>query len=377
MQLNDFQNFAIYGNNVTDLSMSNCVINGANGTLSGGAGEGSIYLLNLLGNCSISSCTVSGGNVENLKVINSSGTLNSLNVSGCTIQNNSTVNGNMGLSVLSTVSANMTATVTGCTFKGNRTIALRADAADASILNVTYTGNTISPGTGGNNQGNQGIEVSRALTSSVTFDVSNNNVSGMISTLINIFSGGGNAGATVGMTGVVKSNVVTGTGSGGNQFGIRVFNSGSSATGSGFIHVNVSNNTVSQIDNAYGILVESSGSTGSPGRVEASVIGNNVSVVGTALDCIRVQSRNNHTVCAKVSGNITNSGGSGFYGIQIRQANTSTFSLEGLTTGPQTEPTVHNYLVTQNPAAATVSSDGSVTGTITGVPAGTCSNIPN
>lgn len=377
MQINDTQNFGILGNNTTNFTMSNSVISGVNGTLAGGSGEGSIYLLNLFGTNSVSSCTISGGIVENFTVVNNSGTLNSLNVSNCTIQNNSTVSGNMGMSILSQVSANMTATIDGCTFKGNRTIAIRGDAADASILNVTFTNNSITPGTGGNNQGNQGIEVSRALTSSVTYNVTGNTITGMISTLINIFSGGGNATATVGMTGVVKNNIVTGTGAGGNQFGIRVFESGSSATGSGFIYANVSGNTVSQIDNAYGILVESSGSTGNPGMVQASVLNNNVSVVGTALDCIRMQARNNHVMCAKISGNTTNSGGVGFYGIQLRQANTSTLRLEGLTAGAQTEPTVHNYLVTQNPAAATISNDGSVTGTITGVAAGFCSSIPN
>ena len=144
------------------------------------------------------------------------------------------------------------------------------------------------------------------------------------------------------------------------------------------MNVNVANNTVSSIDNAYPILGEASGSTGSGGLLRIAVTGNNASVVsgGTALDAIRVQARNTSMVCAKISGNTTNSGGPGFYGIQTRQANTSTFSLEGLTSGPQTEPTVHNFLVAQNPAAATVSSDGTITGTITGVSVGSCGITP-
>jgi hypothetical protein len=148
--------------------------------------------------------------------------------------------------------------------------------------------------------------------------------------------------------------------------------------GQGTINVNVANNTVSNIDNAYPILGESSNSSGSGGTLKIAVTGNHASVVsgGTALDAIRIQARNTSTVCAVVSGNTTNSGGSGFYGLQIRRANTSTFSLEGLTPGPQVEPTVHNYLVSQNPAAATVSSDGTVTGTITGVAAGSCGITP-
>ena len=122
------------------------------------------------------------------------------------------------------------------------------------------------------------------------------------------------------------------------------------------MNVNVANNTVTAIDNAYPILGESSGSTGPGGLLKIAVTGNtaNVAAGGTALDSIRVQSRNTSTVCAAVSGNTTNSGGAGFFGIQLREANTSVFSLEGLALGSQTDPTVHNFVVAQNPSGGTV-----------------------
>jgi hypothetical protein len=293
-------------------------------------------------------------------------------LSNCTIKDNSTASGNNGVFFQTNTTGNLTGTVQNSTFSGNRTIALSADSGDGSTLSATFSGNTITAGSP--NQGNQGIQVSRASTSTLTFNVNGNTVSGMISTLINVFSGSGPGTGT----GDVKNNICTGVGVGGNQFGIRVFNSGTSVVGQGTLNVNVANNTVSNIDNAYPIFGESSNSSGSGGLLKMAVTGNNASVVsgGTALDAIRVQARNTSTVCAKVSGNTTNSGGPGFYGIQLRQANTGTFDLEGLTTGPQTEPTVHNYLVSQNPAAATVSSDGTVTGTITGVATGNCGITP-
>jgi hypothetical protein len=69
-------------------------------------------------------------------------------------------------------------------------------------------------------------------------------------------------------------------------------------------------------------------------------------------------------VCGTISANTTDSGGAGFFGIFVRQANSAVFDLEGWSgTG-----TPQNFVATQNPGALTAGSSG----TITGVPAGTC-----
>jgi hypothetical protein len=316
---------------------------------------------------------VTGSTEDNVRVRNDSGSNGTITFDTCKIHDNSTASGNMGIFVQTVNTGVLTATVQNSTFQGNRTIALRADTGDASTLTATFTNNTITAGSP--NQGNQGIEVSRAVTSTLTFNVSGNTVTGMISTLINVFSSGGPGAAT----GVVKNNVVTGTGVGGNQVGIRLFNSGSSAVGFATMNVNVANNTVTAIDNAYPILGESSGSTGPGGLLKIAVTGNtaNVAVGGTALDSIRLQSRNLSTVCAAVSGNTTNSGGSGFFGIQLREANSSVFNLEGLTSGSQTDPTVHNFVVAQNPSGGTVGTLAAVgNASITGVAAASCGITP-
>jgi gamma-glutamyltranspeptidase len=103
--------------------------------------------------------------------------------------------------------------------------------------------------------------------------------------------------------------------------------------------------------------------------------GNNSNVVagGNAFDAIRAQARNNSTVCARVNSNTTNAGGPGFFGIQLRQANASVFSLEGLTAGPQVDPVARNYVIAQNPGAASV---GATMGTLTGVANNSCGITP-
>jgi len=369
MWIKNNANSGIKGTTIPGLTLTDLLIqNNTNST-----GEQAGILINDLSDASsqITRVEVSGSTEDNIRIHNSS-TTGAVTFSNCTVKDNSTASGNIGIFLQTNTTGNLTGTVQSSTFSGNRTIALRADSGDGSTLNVTFKNNTITAGSP--NQGNQGIEASRASTSTLTFNVDGNTVSGMISTLINVFSGSGPGTAT----GDIKNNICTGTGLGGNQFGIRVFNSGTSTLGQGAINVNVANNTVSNIDNAYPIFGESSNSSGTGGLLKIAVTGNNASVVsgGTALDAIRVQARNTSTVCASISGNTTNSGGPGFYGLQVRRANTSTFNLEGLTTGPQVEPTVHNFLVAQNPAAATVSSDGTVTGTITGVTVGSCGITP-
>jgi hypothetical protein len=238
---------------------------------------------------------------------------------------------------------------------------------------VTITNNTITQGSP--NHGNQGIQVSDAANGNVTFLVDNNKVgtpdgttaSALLNTGINIFNG--SAGNAV-MAGRVSNNTVINdpaapSGSS-NGFGIRVFNSNLAQ-----IRAKVLSNTVKNVNTDYGILGESSGTASAPsaphGRLDIDIESNNVSVNNTALDDIRVQSRNFNTACAKIASNTTNSGAAafGFFGIFVRQANSAVFDLDGW----NGVGTPEAYVLTQNPTGGTTGSSG----TITGVAANTCS----
>ena len=74
MQLNDFQNFAILGNNVTGFTLANSVVSGANGR-NVGIDEASVSFTGLYGTAAISNSTIRGGVEDNLRVMNTSGTL--------------------------------------------------------------------------------------------------------------------------------------------------------------------------------------------------------------------------------------------------------------------------------------------------------------
>ena len=108
------------------------------------------------------------------------------------------------------------------------------------------------------------------------------------------------------------------------------------------------------------------------GEIQAGVTNNNSSVLTTALDAIRVRSRRTIALCSEIRANTTNAGGTvgGFFGLFTNQANTSTFSIEGLAPGAQTAATAQTYLISQNPAAASLSATA-VTN-YTGVAANAC-----
>ncbi len=372
MWIKNNANSGIKGTTVNRLAMADLLIqNNTNNT-----GEQAGILINDLADSAATATRieVSGSTEDNVRIHNSA-TTGTIVFDAATIKDNSSASGNNGIFFQSSLSGNLTGTVQNSTLTGNAAVALSADSGDSSTLNATFKGNTVTAGAP--NQGNQGIQVSRAVTSTLTFNVDSNTVSGMISTLINVFSGSGPGTAT----GAVKNNVITGTGVGGNQFGIRAFNSGSSVVGFGTMNVNVANNTISAIDNAYPILGESSGSTGAGGQLKIAVTGNTANVVsgGTALDAIRVQARNNSTVCAKVSGNVSSGGGPGFFGLQLRRANpTSAFNLEGLTAGVQSDPTVQAFVNGQNPSVSGGSGPLAAVGqaSVTGVGAGSCGITP-
>ena len=332
--------------------------------------EGGLRMTNVTGTGSLTSSTVTGGFEDNVYVKNDTTTA-TFTVQGpsCSITNNSSVSGNNGINILAATSANLTATVDGCSFSGNRAVTIGADSADNSTLNVTITNNTITQGSP--NHGNQGIQVSDAANGNVTFLVNGNKVgtpdgttaSPLMSTGINIFNG--TAGNAV-MAGRVSNNTVLNDPTVGvgvsNGSGIRVFNSNLAQ-----IRAKVLSNIVKNVNTDFGIQAESSGTAAAPtaphGRLDVDIESNNVTVNTGALDAIRAQARNFSTVCSKIVSNTAPLGGVGFFGIFVRQANSAVYDLDGWNGVGLPE----TYVVAQNPGSTAGSA-----GTITGVPANTC-----
>ncbi len=382
MQINDHSNFAIRGDNVTNFAMDRTVVSGANGTNPAATPrEASVLFNGLFGTGSIINSTVSGGIEDNIRIENTTATpLTSLTVSGtggtsssCQIRDNSSVSGNIGFRLAGFNNANMAVTVTGCLFTGNRTDAINIDAANTASVTSTVTNNYVIGGSP--NQGNLGINVTSGATGTHAYTVSNDFVgtdgvtpASLLNTGINLFSGNGSTLGTP-TVGFVQSNTVRNAGAGSGH-GVQIFQDLSST-----LRTNVNANTVSNVALDFGIRVEGAGDPAAvvpSGEIQAGVTNNNSSVLTTALDAIRVRSRRTIALCSEIRANTTNAGGTvgGFFGLFTNQANTSTFSIEGLAPGAQTAATAQTYLISQNPAAASLSATA-VTN-YTGVAANAC-----
>src|SRR5205085_396187 len=85
MQFNDFDNYAILGNNVTGftLSSSNVSSSSTNGTSVSGVGEGDVYFTALKGSATVSNSSFTNAIADTFHVFNNGGeTLNRITITG-------------------------------------------------------------------------------------------------------------------------------------------------------------------------------------------------------------------------------------------------------------------------------------------------------
>jgi hypothetical protein len=287
--------------------------------------------------------TIAGSTGDGIALTSAAGvTLRSMNVTGSTAN---------GVNDVSTLTTTASLVVEGSSFQANKATSVRAAASGSSQLTATIKGNVILGG--GPTPGAQGIEVSSAGTAQLTYDIDSNKVgtdgvtpSPLSGTGINVLFDN-----DAGSTGKVHGNVVRNAGAGQAGFGIRVFNAKRALS-----KVSIFGNTVSNVGVDNGILVLTAGPPGG-GRLDAGVTGNTVSVLTGANNAIHVETKNQSAVCARINTNTTSAGGTGFFGIFLKQHNPSDFFLEGLA-GP-----VNTYVAAQNPGAASVSSTGTISTT--------------
>jgi hypothetical protein len=339
MQLNDFDNFAVRGTNVTNFALNNTTISGSNGN-SAAADEGSISFDNLLGSASFNNNTIAGGYEDNIVVTNSHGTLDRMMVTNGTIGLNSTAAGNDGILVEAQGSAVVNLTVTGMTFLGSRGDHIQTNALGTSTMDVVIQDNTFQNAHA--NSLGSGITISGGSSTSnitLTYDISGttpgsqtfrDSVSNAIT--VNIVNGSGTA------TGTIRNNKIGVSGTPG---------SGSSA-GSGIaiganvnvVHtVTIDNNDISQIAGFAGIDLNAS--NGSP-TVNATITNNAIdwfsgfAWVGIYTMSGGAGSGDTAVVCLDIRSNTVNAGSLGYYYI-IDQlgASASSYNFPGYV-GPTT-----------------------------------------
>jgi uncharacterized repeat protein (TIGR01451 family) len=176
MRLNDHPNFAVYGNNVNGFTLSNSTVNGLNGTNANvGTEEGSVSFDNLSGNAAVTDSDIGGGKRDNLRVVNTTGTLDRLTVSGTIIRFHDATTGNDALHFEGRNAGTvMNLTVTGSTFKGARGDMIDAFAQTGVTMDTVIRTNSFTNEQTNVVSGNTAIIVQGAGT--LTYDISCNKV---------------------------------------------------------------------------------------------------------------------------------------------------------------------------------------------------------
>jgi len=279
MQINDHQNFGIFGNNVTNLTLDRVVVNGVNGTNAAGPGEGSVAFTGLQGSSTVSNCNISGGLTDNFRVLNNAGqSLNRITFTATTFGPNSTASGNDSL-VLQGTNGTLNATVSSCSFTSARGDLFQLDLHGTVSSDLVFTGNVLSnnhpnilSGGGGVTLGGGGVGDNPTFT----YFIDTNTMRDSLGPALVIAKGSG----TGNFSGTISNNIigVSGLANSGSAQGSGIF---VNSLGGGTNTVHITGNQIRQYNNNGIQLQIGDASQGGNGSLNATVTGNTVAEPGT------------------------------------------------------------------------------------------------
>jgi hypothetical protein len=339
----------VLGTSVTGVHVdgSSVLDNGDNAA----ADEAGIRFDNLLGSSSIDNTTVAGSVEDNVRIVNTAGTL-ALSVVGSTIRDNAAGTGSDGLRLVSRGAAQISAAVQNSGFARNQATGLSATTEVGGSLALSVTGGSLQ-------SNNVGVSLVHGSSGTFTFNVQNIPViTGQAASPINInrlalagpastFSGTV-SGNVIGTVGVTNSGAVAGP-------GVRVVSNGVG----GAVTVAVTGNTIREVANrGIDVLARDGSST-----INATITGNDIVLTSPiSLDGIRVDAgaltTDAVTVCAAISGN-TSTAIAGLNGIRVRQRFAgTTFKLAGYAGAPTNNAAVAAFLAGTNTVSAAAADNG-------------------
>lgn len=379
------QNFGIRGVNVNGFTMEYTTVTGSNGD-NAGLDEGSANFDNLTGAAAITSSVIEGGLEDNLNVVNTTGTLNRLMITGSTFGFNNTVSGNNNILIESqNAGTTLNFTIQSSTIKGARADWINASNNSTSTMNAIIGGTSGALGNTFDNLGANahagaaagGNRVVLGSIGTLTFDVNNNTLRGSKGEAIRVRSSA--AGATTGTaTGYVRNNVVgiQGTANSGSSEGSGIFAFGD---GGSDMTIAISGNTVYQYNN-HGIRMDFGDEINDGSVFNATVTGNTVSTPGNINTDFNAISLNHGTVgatdnfssCVDIGGagalanNVSNSGSGTIppnnADIRLRQRQSTTVRLPGYGGVNNDDAAVVTYLTGRNTLSTAAASNTVPTG---------------
>ncbi len=242
-------------------------------SLDGSTVSGTSRFDNLSGSAAVTNSTLSGG-YDNLRVVNSTGTLNRLTVSNTTI---GATTGNDGINVESTLGgdATMNVTVDHTTFTNAVGDLFEAVVDGSGGGDVVFTNNTLSNNNAAIGSGVGGVSLEGARGGTTTFTVTGNTMRDAVGNALQLVHGQGSntlnatiTGNTIGVAGAANSGSLEGQ-------GITIEHNG----GGGTLNATVANNQVRQY-NGEGIRVLAGGGVVESGAFNVDLTGNTVTEPG-------------------------------------------------------------------------------------------------
>jgi hypothetical protein len=338
MQINDHQNFGIFGNNVTNLNLDHVIVNGSNGTNAGGSGEGSVAFTGLQGSVTVSTCNISGGLTDNFRVLNNGGqSLNRITVTATTFGPNSTASGNDGL-VLQGTNGTLNVTVSNSFFTSARGDLFQLDLHGTVSSDLVFTGNSLSNNHPNIVSGGGGVTISGGGVGdnpTLTYLIDSNTMRDALGSALALGKGRG----TGNFTGTISNNTIGVSGlanSGSSQgSGISVI-----SVGGGTHSTHITGNQIRQY-NGSGILLQiGDASQGGNGTLNATVTGNVIAQPGTFASNgvflnVGTLSGDAHQACFTLGGagalanSITGSSANGATDFRLRERFATTVRLPG------------------------------------------------
>ncbi|MDT5157790.1 MAG: hypothetical protein QOH51_2147 [Acidobacteriota bacterium] len=222
MQMNDFQNFGIKGSSVTGFSFTNSRIVGINGTTEAGGGEeGPIRFDNLFTSASFPTAQITGSTIQgafsvNIRVTNTSGTLNRLVIDNCQLPSINSSNTNGGSAVIFDAegTATLNWTLSNSVLSSSRASMVNVQAQGGTHMDMVVLQNKLQNANPNILSGAEGIRVqagSAAGNTDLTFNISCNRIStsaagGAKGAGINLFKAVNSPGGA--MVGTVGGNAI-------------------------------------------------------------------------------------------------------------------------------------------------------------------------
>jgi hypothetical protein len=380
------QNHGIRGVNFSNFTLEFSTVTGTNGT-SSALHEGSVNFDNLTGTAAITSCFIDGGLEDNLNLVNSSGSLNRLTISGSTFGFNNSASGNNNILIESqNAGTTLNFTLKSSLIKGARTDWINATTSAGGTMDAVIGGPLVADGNTFDNLGANahpsplagGNRVVVGSIGNVTADIRNNTMKGSKGEAIRVRSAAA-AGPILGlMNARVRNNTigVAGTANSGSSesFGIFAFGDGGSD-----MNIAITNNQVFQYNNT-GINMQFGDESTDGSVFNATVTGNTVSNPGNIntdfngiqLNNGTVGATDNFTTCADIGGagalaNIVSNSGSGVTppnnaDIRLRQRQSTTVRLPGYGGANNNDAAVVTYLTGRNTLVTAASSNTVPTG---------------